>query len=656
MSSKIGRIGRLGVLISSIAMSSVLPDLSGNNKVSLAASAISYHMYKGDKIKLSKIIAESKLSRKKKKQVSKLYWNVKNKKNLKLSKKKIYAARPGTTKLIGYTKKKKDKKRKKSIIIHIVVNQRPQITRTTTNGVVKGMRTNKNRAIVWYGIPYGATTAGGNRWKAPQPCSAWAGVRNASVIPQKAATYSSSSPGGYSGTEDCLYVNVYRPYTLTKNLPVLVYLHGGGNSSGTANVDFQEMAASMGVVIVSVSFRLGAFGYISHPALRDGTVEENSGNFTLLDIRQALQWVRREISVFGGNPWNVTLSGFSSGGRDVLMCLMCPSMRGLFQKVFVMSGGYTTCTPEEGQKSVEERLAGLLVKRGTCRTEEEAKTYLKKISNAEIKKLFVGMTTGEVAWLYNNTDLRLDKFPQGFTDGVVLPKNGSDVIRTGSYNRVPVMLGSDATEFSSFAMNGSLTAGKADLSSLSVTRMMELMQKGIQYGSMLQSCFYIEKVAKVVDEDVGHNSIYAFRMLWGTDASVSDGFYSKYIGAYHGQTRDFLLGQYKQRGREYSADAVSAKNEKGRNALTAQMRSYLKNFMIKGNPNGKSLPVWNTWSQTPGAAKVLHFNAAKNKTTTGMKTEQYDVNSIFAAARANTTEQEYTALTESLWKGRFFMP
>ena len=96
---------------------------------------------------------------------------------------------------------------------------------------------------------------------------------------QNAVTYSSSDARGYTGTEDCLYVNVYRPYTPDTKLPVLVFLHGGGNASGTANLEFGNMAAAMGVVIVSVSYRVGAFGYISHPALRNGTAEENSGNF-----------------------------------------------------------------------------------------------------------------------------------------------------------------------------------------------------------------------------------------------------------------------------------------------------------------------------------------------------------------------------------------
>lgn len=648
-----GKIGVLGVVVCSMFAQLLLPSLAGNTRVSQAASTISYRIIKGDKIKLTTIANQSKLSSTKKKKVSKLYWKSKNKKVVRISKKKITARKTGVTKLIGYTKKKKGKK---SIIIRITVSAKPKLVRTTTKGSVKGAKSKTGTALTWYGIPYGATTAGANRWRAPQPVAAWWGTRNATVMPPKAVSYSASGVAGYSGTEDCLYVNVYRPYTPDKNLPVLVYLHGGGNTSGTANVEFEEMAAAMGVVIVSVSFRVGAFGYISHPALKDGTVEENSGNFTLLDIREALRWVRNEIAVFGGNPWNVTLSGFSGGARNALLCLIAPSMRGLFQKAFIMSGGYTTSTPEEGRESVENRLATLLVKRGTYQTEEEALAFLKKSSNTAMKKIFTGLTTAEVAWLYHEVDLNLENFPQGYTDGVVLPKEGFEVIPKGNYNRVPIMLSSDVTEFSSFAMEGSLMDSEADLSSLSSTQMMELLQKGIQYGSMLQSCFYIENTAKVLEEDINHMDIFACRLRWGTTASVSDGFYSKYVGAYHGQTRDFLLGDYKHRMKEYSPEAVSSKNKKGRVALTEQMRQYLKNFMNKGNPNGSSLPLWGTWNSVAGIGKIMHFDAKKKKVSSAMSTELYDTNTILQEVKKRTTSEEYTSLTKSLWGGRFFMP
>ncbi len=654
MKTKIGTICGIGAVACAMLASLFQPACLGNPDVSEAASAISYRMMKGDKVKIKTIVSKSKLSAAKKKKVSSLTWKSKNKKIVKISKKKLTALKAGKAKIVGYQKKKK--KRKKYITLRITVVAKPKLTRTTQKGKVKGRTVVSKTAMAWYGIPYAATTAGANRWKTPQPLPAWQATRDATVMQQNAVTYSSSDARGYTGTEDCLYVNVYRPYTPDTKLPVLVFLHGGGNASGTANLEFGNMAAAMGVVIVSVSYRVGAFGYISHPALRNGTAEENSGNFTLLDIRRALCWVREDIAAFGGNPDNVTLSGFSAGARNALMCLISPSMRGLFHRAFILSGGFTTSTPKEGQEQVENRLAALLVRRGTYKDKEEALAYLQSAKAAEINKLLRGLTTAEVAWIYKDFDLKMEEFPQGYTDGVILPKEGFEAIRKGNYNRMPILLGSDMTEFSSFAMSGSLTSGTADLSPLSSAELLELMEKGVRYGSMLQSHFYIENTAAELYADFAHGDIFAFRNRWGTSDSVSDGFYSKFAGAYHGQSRDFLLGDYKHRMKEYSPAAVSAKNKAGRLALTDQMRRYLKNFMVKGNPNGKSLPVWNAWNPFWGANKIMHLNAGLKKATSAMSTEMYDSNSIFASVRKQTSKEEYSALTTSLWEGCFFMP
>lgn len=667
---KTGKAGLLGVVIGSMFATLLSPAFSEKEHCSEAASVVSHSIYKGDSIKIKTVVNQSKLSSAKKKLFSKLVWKSKNKKIVKISSKKIKAVKIGTTKVIGYLKKvtkrkvvKKDKKTTKKvtkyikkITIRVSVVAKPSLTRMTLKGAVKGKKTASNKAIAWYGIPYGATTAGANRWKAPRAVVPWTGTKDTTVQKPDALNYSSTDARGYTGTEDCLYVNVHRPYTNATNLPVLVFLHGGGNIGGSANVGFDEMAAAMGVVIVSVSYREGAFGFLSHPALRDGTTEENSGNFMLLDIREALRWVRYEIGAFGGNPMNVTLSGFSAGARNTLMCLISPIMKGLFQKAFVMSGGYTTSTPKEGQESIESKLASLLVKRGTYGTKMEALSYIKDSDNATIRKLFMSLSTAEVAAFYKSFKLNMEDFPQGFTDGYVLPKNGFEVIRRGAYNRVPIMLGSDITEFGTFGRDGSLTQSDADLSDLTVTGLFELTEKGIQYGSMLQSRFYIEDIATPLVQDMAHMNVYAFRMKWGTNASVSDGFYSRYVGSYHGQTRDFLLGTYKHRMQEYSPDAVSSKNKKGRTALTTQMRAYLKNFMATGNPNGGTLPIWTTWNPAPGVVKIMHFDAGLEKASSAMSNEMYDTTSILKLTKQNTSEAGYKALTESLWKGRFFMP
>lgn len=537
----------------------------------------------------------------------------------------------------------------------VTVKVQSELIRTTTKGAVRGIEDANAKALVWYGVPYGASTAGKNRWKAPQPVEPWLGTFNASAAKEPAAQYSDGT--SYLGTEDCLYVNIYRPNSGDKDLPVMVYLHGGGNASGTSNVSFSSFAAETKCVVVSVEYRLGAFGFLSHPALRNGTDEENSGNFALLDIKAALGWVRDEIAAFGGNPGNVTLSGFSAGARNALLCMISPGMNGLFHKAIIFSGGCNTCSPEDGEESAEEKLAAILVKRGTYATKKSALAFLKDAEDDVIRELFQGLSTTEVANMYKSSSLRLGEFPQGFHDGTVIPKEGFSVISSGNYNRVPVILGSDATEFSSYAWNGKLDSELENLTQITTgSQMLNLVTNGVKFGSMLQSGHYIEKTANRLYQDGAHAPVYAYRFRWGTDAAVTDGFYSRYVGAFHGVSKDFLRGYYKNNYTEYAPNAISSANKEGRKALTELMQKYVGNFLAKGNPNGASLANWDTWNNAPGVQKLMSFDADATKSRSGMDSEYYDEADTFAQMRRGLTKAEYNILVKSLFKGRFFMP
>lgn len=530
-----------------------------------------------------------------------------------------------------------------------------ELVRTTSKGSVAGVEEADAKALVWYGIPYGASTAGNNRWKAPQPVEAWTGTRSAVTPREGAAQYSDGT--GFAGTEDCLYVNVCRPNNGQTNLPVMVYLHGGGNASGNANDSFSNMVPVSNAIVVTVEYRVGAFGFLSHKALRNGTSEENSGNFALLDIKAALTWVRDEIANFGGNPANVTLSGFSAGGRNAMLCLLSPGCSGLFHKAIIFSGGFTTCTNEQGEESANEKLAKILVNRGVCQNQKSGLAYIENASDSEVRDLFYSLTTAEVASMYRSTALRLDRFPQCFADGVVVPKEGTDVIQSGNYNRVPMILGSDVTEFSSYAWNGSLTSELNDVAEItSSTQMVNLLASGVKYGSMLQSHFYIEKPAKLFYQDPAHSDIYAYRFKWGTNASVTDGFYSNFVGAFHGSSKEFLSGIYKNPHKNYSPNAISSSNKAGRLDLTAVMQKYFGNFLATGNPNGTGLANWEKWSPLAGSQNVMSFDADQNKSIAQMTAELYDETEIFANMRANLTKAEYNILVKSLFADRFFMP
>lgn len=563
---------------------------------------------------------------------------------------KVTAVKEGSS-VITITSK--DGHAKKKIKVKVQAN----FTIMTSKGAVKGTWEpySKSQALIWYGIPYGASTAGVNRWKAPQPVTPWSGILNVTIPKQQAAQYGDGT--SYTGTEDCLYVNVTRPNSAAKNLPVMVYIHGGGNASGSSNVNFGNFAAATNCIVVTVEHRLGAFGYLSHPALRTGTAEENSGNFALLDIKAALTWVRDEIGNFGGDPGNVTLSGFSAGARNALLCMISPSMQGLFQKAIIFSGGCNTCTNEEGEKSAEDKLASILVKRGTYPDKKSAQKFLDAASDDVIRNLFDSLTTSEVANMYRSSSLRLANFPQAFNDGVVIPKDGFSVIRSGNYNRVPIILGSDATEFSSYAWSGNLALNVDDGSNaISPSQMLNLVANGVKYGSMLQSGHYIEKTANLLNQDMAHAPVYAYRFYWGTDAIVTDGFYSTYVGAFHGASKDFLRKSYKNNYTAYAPNALSETNKLGRQDLTSVMQKYVSNFLLTGNPNGELLSEWGTWNNIPGMNKIMIFNADQTKSISGMSSEYYDESNTFGQMRVTLTKEDYDVLVNSLFAGRFFMP
>src|SRR5215469_802584 len=207
----------------------------------------------------------------------------------------------------------------------------------TDNGPVRGLAVGAVNEFL--GIPYAAPPVGALRWQPPQPAASWSGVRDATRFgphcPQGATPF-----GQASTSEDCLYLNVFTPShkQAGSHFPVMVWIHGGALITGESNDYDPSALVADGVTVVTINYRLGALGFLAHPALADANGQ--SGDYGLMDQQAALRWVQRNIASFGGNPGNVTIFGESAGGLSTLSQVASPQAKGLFERAIVESGSY----------------------------------------------------------------------------------------------------------------------------------------------------------------------------------------------------------------------------------------------------------------------------------------------------------------------------
>jgi para-nitrobenzyl esterase len=212
----------------------------------------------------------------------------------------------------------------------------------TDAGPVEGERT--DGLVVYKGIPFAAPPVGPLRWREPQPVKPWKEVRKADKFAPACTQTGVSMPGEKppAVSEDCLYLNIWRPSQATEaNLPVMVWIYGGGFSNGSAAIPLYwgDRLAHKGVLVVTFGYRVGPLGFLAHPELTRESPHHSSGNYGLLDQIAALQWVQRNIKAFGGDPGRVTIFGQSAGATSVSILVASPLARGLFQQAIGQSGG-----------------------------------------------------------------------------------------------------------------------------------------------------------------------------------------------------------------------------------------------------------------------------------------------------------------------------
>jgi para-nitrobenzyl esterase len=302
-------------------------------------------------------------------------------------------------------------------------------TVVTDRGPVQGLVTADGRQFL--GIPYAAPPVGSSRWRPPQTTASWQQALDASHFGHNCPQ--GSSPFGIaSATEDCLNLNVYTPPTgpfggALRRDPVMVYIHGGAFRFGESNDYDPRALVQRGVVVVTINYRLGALGFMAHPALTAESPDRASGNYGLMDQQEALRWVRRNISRFGGNENNVTIFGESAGGVSVHAQLVSSQVAGLFQGAIAQSGAYAlTETPLATAEAQGTALATAL----SC-------TDLACLRAVPVTTLLATENPGPAGYIPD-------------IDGKVLTQSIGPALASGAFTRVPVIEGSTHDEYRLF--------------------------------------------------------------------------------------------------------------------------------------------------------------------------------------------------------------
>lgn len=315
----------------------------------------------------------------------------------------------------------------------------------TEYGLIQGVETDD--CFIYKGVPYAEPPVGALRWKAPQPCSGWEGIyradhysgRSIQRLRQPGSFYDKEFGGEEEDatplTEDCLYLNIWTPKSCEgKKLPVAFWIHGGAFLGGCGHEkEFDGTAyAGKDVILVTINYRLGVWGFLAHPWLSAESEQGVSGNYGLLDQIAALHWVRENISAFGGDPENITVFGQSAGALSVLALICSPLAEGLFAKAILQSGMGLHCTYTLAQAEADgEEFASIA---GVHSPEELRALPAEQIYQASGPLIMKGFQNNGVLVYEPNVD------------GYVLPGDYEELLKQGKVHNIPYIVGSNKND------------------------------------------------------------------------------------------------------------------------------------------------------------------------------------------------------------------
>jgi para-nitrobenzyl esterase len=467
------------------------------------------------------------------------------------------------------------------------------------DGLLKGRV--EDGLIVFRGIPFAAPPVGDLRWRPPQPAMKWSGVRSAGEFGRACMQSNAAIENLPAPNEDCLYLNVWTPATrATEKLPVLVWIHGGGFVAGTPaeKLYHAEWLAKKGVVVVSVSYRLGVFGFLAHPELTAESKKHVSGNYGLLDMIAGLRWVQRNVSVFGGDPTRVTIHGESAGSAAVSMLCGSPIAKGLFRGAIAESGASFGPVRDDATFGEMQPLAS---------AEKAGSAWL---SSAGIGSIAEARKTSEEEVLKKSP--RQMGLSRPNMDGWVIVGDQYKLYESGKYNDVPVIAGYNSDEGATFPSPESHQAylqSVRDRYQQFAGRILAVYpggetpeQKRTARNLMRDSSFgWNAWTWARLQTKTGKSKVFLY--YFDEPAEIPAGTDPAGYGARHASELPYVFRQLSEHGRT----APTARDE----SLSELLRAYWTNFVKTGDPNGSGNPKWPAYDDAK--PQMLHITAESTK-------------------------------------------
>ena len=508
------------------------------------------------------------------------------------------------------------------------------------SGLVSGYI--KNNVINWDDIPYAQPPVGDLRWKAPRKLEQRAKL---DTIRQKDNNFCVQEPSGlggstgksfFSGSEDCLYLDIKAPKNnFKKELPVMFWIHGGGNTSGLKDLyDFSAMVKKHDVIVVSINYRLGPFGWFTHPSIQDLQFKnDKTSNFGTLDIIAALEWVQFNISLFGGDPNNVTIFGESAGGHNVLSLLVAEQAKGLFHKAISQSGYTTTYSKADAYKQINEsstskhtswKIVNKII-------EDRSLDIIQEDNIVEVRELLKNLTAEEFFKYYSERS-SYNNLTILTGDGIVIPEIGlTKALSKKEYvNHVPTIAGSNKDEVKLWLASAKYFVDLDYSFFGSIFGVPKVVLNDKDAFNLFNS--YRSRAWKIrgVDDPLrslhisGNKDLYAYRYDWDDHRRFIIADFRELIGAAHATEIPLLTGNNKLVG-DYGF--LIYPRGPSKRFTSKNMMKFWTNFAKYGEPGKSSNGVeWNKYSGKKNSPS--NFMVLDNRRNLRMHTDEFSFYSL----------------------------